>query len=27
MEADRALSALKWAVSEMMRRYTECREK
>lgn len=27
MEADRALAALKWAVSEMMRRYTECREK
>ena len=27
MDADRALSALKWAVSEMMRRYTECREK
>jgi len=27
MEADRALSSLKWAVSEMMRRYTECREK
>jgi len=26
-EADKALSALKWSVSEMMRRYTECQEK
>lgn len=26
-EADRALSSLKWAVSEMMRRYTECKDK
>lgn len=26
-EADRALSSLKWAVSEMMRRYAECKDK
>lgn len=26
-EADKALAALKWSVSEMMRRYTECQEK
>lgn len=26
-EADKALAALKWAVTEMMRRYTECSEK
>lgn len=26
-EEDKALAALKWSVSEMMRRYTECKEK